>query len=131
MDNPFLKILQQQAQQGGMPGGGQGNSPEGLGTPPTQPGGQAMATAPDSGMPGETADSTKPLIQAMNALHGFIAQSTDKQDIAVVRSLMILLGKVIQKDQEKSMQSDQQGAAPAGGAMPPMGGGMPPMGMGQ
>lgn len=130
MDNPFLKVLQQQAQNNPMAGGGMPQAGGDQTGQPVQPdaggmdagaAGGATAPMPDSSQPGQTADSTKPLLQAMTALHGFIAQSTDKQDIAVVRSLMTLLGKVIQRDQLKASQMDQQSAQ---GPMGAMGGGL-------
>lgn len=120
-ENPFLKILQQHQAQ--MPSGGDGVNPlagilGGAGAPqqapaqPAGPGGMAQEL-PDVGQKGVTGDSTKPLIAAMQALHAYIADSTDRKDIAVVRSVMSLLTNLIQRDQQRGYQMDQQNQAQA------------------
>ena len=83
MDNPFLKYLQQQAQNtpqqsGGQPpmppqGGGMGAMMAGL------MGGKQPQLPPDVTQPGQTGDNTKPLLQAVSALHAYISQEQDTQ----------------------------------------------------
>ena len=116
--NPFLDILQQGQQGGGQTGGMMsGGMMGGMQLPPPQlppqPQGGVM---PDVRQPGVTGDATKPLIQAAQALHQYIATSQDNNDIAAVRSIMGVLTSLIQRDQERASKMDervmQQGQAP-------------------
>lgn len=95
--NPFESLLQNLPQAG--QGQDQGQQPQ-LG-----PDGQPLADATE---PGENPGTTEPLIGALKAIQGFISSATDKDEIAVARSITLLLTKLIQSDQMKQGQYDGQ-----------------------
>lgn len=148
--NLFMQYLAQQKGQGGQPGGqpagGEGDMSAMLQQLMGQMGGQQGASAPqqpqmatgpanvmqggpemppDETQAGQTADSTKPLIQAMQGLHNYIASSQDRNDIQIARSIMTLLTRLITSDQQKrATQGEEPQAQPQGPQQPPMPGGM-------
>ena len=104
MDNPFLKLLEQsRAQQGSMGGG----MPQGAPMPSGEEG-DPVAEMPNVGEKGVTGDSTKPLTQAIQAVHAYIADSTDRKTITIARSVISLLVRLIQEDQQSAARLDQQ-----------------------
>lgn len=109
--NPFLQILQQSKSQNPSMGMGQGMAPA-MAAQQAMPQGQV---GPDGEMipgvetKGVTADATKPLIQAAQAIHNFISEATNREDIAIGRSILTLLAKLLNQDQQRASQVDQQG----------------------
>jgi len=88
--NPFLSILQQkQAAPSGAPQG----APMGM-MPDAQPEDNQL-------MKGKNPDSSQALIGATKMLQNFIADSTDSTDIATARSIIMLIARLIAKQQEK------------------------------
>jgi hypothetical protein len=71
-----------------------------------QQGGQPQGT-PVASQPGETGDSSKPLMQAVQALYNYIASISDMKEIAMVRSLINLITQLIQRDQMRATQQPQ------------------------
>lgn len=116
--NPFLAILAQRRSQGGQQGGmgGETGMPSAMAAqgaipPEGQPqnGNMIMQPAtPPSDQRGQTGDVTKPLVQAASAIHTFLAQSTDKQDVLIGRSIIALLSQLILRDQKKAGENDQR-----------------------
>ncbi len=77
---------------------------------------------PEALQPGKTGDSTKPLLMAISALHGYIAASTDPGEVALIRKVVSLLTNLIQRDQEKSTAMMQQQIQQPQAPQPTMGG---------
>lgn len=71
---------------------------------------------PEALQPGKTGDATKPLLGAIQMLHGFIAASQDPEEINMVRQIVSLLTNLIQRDQQRS--SDMMNQAMQGGGQP-------------
>jgi hypothetical protein len=71
--------------------------------PPTAPPQPALGPdgkpQPDQLQPGQNPDKSKPLTMAISALQQYIAQSTDRDEIETARSVVALLGQLIQRDQ--------------------------------
>jgi len=114
--NPFEAIFAQ----------GQGQPAAAPATPTVQPApaanGQVMPeqpVGPDELQPGKTGDNTKPLLSAIQNLHGYIAASADPGTIQLVRNLISALTQLVARDQKASAQLAQQqvqqnGQAPNG-----------------
>jgi hypothetical protein len=144
-NNPFLSRLNQLAGQQGnsqpAPGvnaaamqsalgaqAGQSNPNQANGPQTPQSPAQAAAAAPQGqpGQPGQPggAGTTKILLTAMQALHQFTLQGADPQEVAVVRSMIVILNQLIQRDQMNAQQQGGQGGpqagpgGPAGGPTP-------------
>ncbi len=113
--NPFQAIVDQgkqqmmpQKQSGGMmqnmDQGQEGQQQSALTPSPigkTMAGGN-MGPAPENQLnPGETGDQSKSLIGAIQSLENFIKASTDKDEIATVRSVVALLARLMYSDQQK------------------------------
>jgi hypothetical protein len=124
-ENPYLAFLQKLQGQGGQqaPGNSVGPAtamqhamqPAGASQPGGNPisalaqtaGGAPGAQQPDiedAAMPGQNPGVSKNLMGAMNQLHGAITQMTDPQEIRMVRSIIVLLNQLIQRDQEVQNQ---------------------------
>jgi hypothetical protein len=128
-NNPMLQAMMQKQQSpagttpggapvGGMPGG------QGAGIPGS--GAQSQPQMQDASLPGQNPGTTKQLLGAMSQLHQVITQLTDPQEIRMIRSIIILLNQLIQRDQE--VQNTQTGQFTQGQGQPPVGpaaGGMP------
>ena len=69
---------------------------------------QVPAEQQDITQPGVTGDNAKPLMSAMQALHGFIGSTTDPQKIQIVRYIMGVLTKLIEGEQETSLSAQNQ-----------------------
>ena len=116
--NPFLEILQQNQGQNQQPGMGGGDMSGMMAAQQAMPQGEEgeeqgmQMLPPDPGLPGETGDSTKPLVQALQAVHNYIAASTDKTTISLARSVLTLLIRLIQQDQDRASQLDNQPRQP-------------------
>ena len=120
-ENPFMKLL---GQQGGAPAGAEAGLP-GLGAPgpqapgpqgaiPQQGGAPAGATPGlPAGLPGEEVEpeinqlnpgenpsKSADLVKAISALESFASNSTDKQEISLVRGVLSALARLMSKDQE-------------------------------
>ncbi len=85
-------------------------------TPGTVPNGAgpAGANAQQAGQqgpagPGDQPGNTKMLMSAIQALHQFTQAGTDPQEIAVVRSMIVILSQLIQRDQAMQAQGGQGG----------------------
>lgn len=124
--NPFSDIIskfQERASQGqqpqGAPMGPQGGQmPSG---PHMMPHGQMMGgvptdeeQTPNQLQRGETGDNTQNLLKAVTAVQGYIANSTNPQEIAVARSIVVLMSKLISLDQENARKALDQGGTPQG-----------------
>lgn len=88
--NPYASFMQQSQQQPQQPDqeNGQEDSAQGEEQPE------------DQLNPGQNPGSTKFLMGAINSLENYIKQSTDRDEIATSRSIIMLLGRLIQKDQQ-------------------------------
>ena len=120
--NPFLELLAQRRTQGGqqpqgdMSGiGGQDAMMPGLGIaeqmmqqPESSQQNQPLDPTSASTQKGQTGDTTKFLTQAMSAIHNFLAQSTDRGNVAIGRSIIGLLSQLIMRDQQRAGQTDQR-----------------------
>ena len=99
--NPFASIMQ--SLQGA---GAQGGQPQGPQAPQGVPPQGMGADMPDNQlMKGKNPDSSQALIGATKMLQQFIADSTDSTDIATARSIVMLITRLIEKQQKK--MSDQ------------------------
>ena len=118
-ENPFMKLL---GQQGGAPAGSEAGLPAGLlalgqapeGAMPQQGGAPAGATPGlPAGLPGEEVEpeinqlnpgenpsKSADLVKAISALESFATNSSDKQEIALVRGVLSALARLMSKDQE-------------------------------
>lgn len=117
--NPYLEMLQRTGGQGpqtSAPAAGPSamaqalSQQAGAGPQAPQQPGQPGAGAPQAG-------TTKILLSAVQALHGFTQQATDQQEVAVVRSMIVILNQLIQRDQMAQAQGGgqpQQPGQPAG-----------------
>ncbi len=119
--NPFLAFLAKQQAQGAqspnqnMPASAQAAS--GMSIPGGAPVGAAPAGAQepdidDAAMPGQNPGVSKNLLGALNQLHGAITIMTDPQEIRMVRSIIVLLTQLVQRDQE--VQNTRTGQATGG-----------------
>lgn len=63
--------------------------------------------------PGANPGTTKFLIGAVQQLQGYIAESTDRDEIAIARSIIQLLTKLVDKDQASQAEKLEGGAQPA------------------
>lgn len=121
--NPFLQLLQKLQSQGpqapgqnppgmamashmGTPAGG---SPVGAGGPMGAPGGMPGQEVQDATLPGQNPGVSKNLMSAMQQLHGAITVMTDPQEIQMIRSIIVLLNQLIQRDQQVQAQQTGQG----------------------
>lgn len=132
--NPFEAIVN----------GGQAQAPQGMGVPQEgeEQGGYAqippgmeeaaqmggvMPEEDDQLQKGAGAGSSKFLLGAAQQLQGYIAESTERDEIAIARSILQLLTKLIDRDQqkltEKLDQAPQQPQPSMGGMMGAMQGG--------
>lgn len=157
-NNPFLQLLSKLQSQGTQQAPGNNPGMQAMLQRVTQPAGASPApqTSPpggapvgadqgtqptgieDAAIPGSNPGTTKQLLQAANALHGAITQMSDPQEIQMIRSILMLLSNLIQRDQQVqntrtgTMTGQQPGTpnfstgqAPAGEPMtPPTGGPM-------
>jgi hypothetical protein len=136
--NPFAEILAQLKQQGGQPqlptagGADAATAPQGgQQLPPNMtigPDGQPQEV-PDATQPGVNPGTTKFLLGALQQLQQFIGAASDRDEIAVARSVIMLLTKLISSDQEKQGQvTDQMHGQPQAGQTPaPQAGAQPPV----
>jgi len=91
--NPFEAILAKQAAQP---------------APQPQVDANGQPIVPEELQPGKTGDNTKPLLMAIQALHNYIAASTDQGTIQLVRNLISALTQLVARDQKMSEQAKQQ-----------------------
>ena len=108
--NPFVALLQKLQGQGSQsPGQSMGQQSmdvsSAMGLPTTGVSGAASPMGgqqeiEDAAMPGQNPGVSKQLMGAMNQLHQAITTMTDPQEIRMIRSILILLGQLIQRDQE-------------------------------
>ena len=119
-ENPFLKILEQaklgQGQGGMGPGMGMATqltpgmnlNPDEASQPASDPSTE-MTPQPAITDMGQTGDqTTRPLIQALNALNTFVGASGDQQEIRIVKSILQLLSRIIQRNQAMGLQGMQE-----------------------
>lgn len=110
---------QNQAQPGALPSGG-GNPGAGA---------SAGADIPDATVEGQNPGTSKMLMSALQQLHAFITAASDPNEIAIVRSIIILLNQLIQRDQVNQGQKTTQMQAAAQAPQPGQGApGGPPQG---
>lgn len=68
-------------------------------------------------LPGANPGGSKFLVGAIQQLHGYIGESTDRNEIATARAIISLLTKLIDKDQQKQNEriagANQQKETPA------------------
>jgi hypothetical protein len=89
--NPFAGIINQSA------GASRGGMPAGM-TDPTDP-----------SVPGQTGDSSKPLIIAIKSLHDYIAMSTDVRTQNMIRNLISMLNQLVSKEQDEAAKKGEEG----------------------
>lgn len=113
--NPFLQMLSKL--QSGSPDSPNQNTSAMAGMPkapamssPT-PGAQ-QPDIEDAALPGQNPGITKNLVGAMSQLHVAITTMTDPQEIRILRSIIVLLNQLIQRDQE--VQNGKTGATTGG-----------------
>lgn len=63
----------------------------------------------DPTQPGSNPGTSKPLLQALNALHQFITTASDPSEIALVRSIIVLVTQLVQRDQASQAQKTPVG----------------------
>jgi hypothetical protein len=85
---------------------------------PAPQGQQMMPDPMDPSQPGQTGDSSKPLIMAIKSLHDYIAMSTDVRTQNMVRNLITMLTQLLSKDQQAGMKKGE--AVAPKGEMPAM-----------
>ena len=110
--NPYASIIAQMQQR--QQGGGQ-PTPQGGGMPSMMGGGgmggqDAPQPAPQGGQTGgatATQDATKYLVSALQNLNAFVKISVDRQETTIGRSLISLITKLIEKDQQRQHQMSQ------------------------
>lgn len=104
--NPFEAIVGQGGGMGqGMP---QQMPPQGQ-PQPQQPQGQPQGAGAEMQPPtpedqfqyGKNPDSSRSIISAIQALEKYISESTDRDEIQTARGIIMLLGRLMQKDQQK------------------------------
>lgn len=87
-------------------------------------GGMPMVDQEDQTMKGQGVGATKFLLGAAQQLQGYIAESTERDEIMTARSILLLLTKLINRDQEVQTQKLEQTPAqvspmgPEAGAAP-------------
>ena len=112
--NPFEAIFAQDGQQAPPQ---QAPQPMPQPAPQVAPGTDEELLGPEQLQPGKTGDNTKPLLGAIQQLHGYIAASTDPGTIQLVRNLISALTQLVARDQKASeqlaQQQEQQVAQPA------------------
>lgn len=136
--NPFEGILAQlQSRQsaGGQPSPiMQGLPPAGgtpAGGPPPQMMAQTMAGGkqpkmpPNQLNPGEDSGNSQELLSAIQQLQRYIVAESDPNNITVVRSIISLIAKLVQKDQEQQAAMIPQHQQQLEAMQPPQGGGTP------
>lgn len=116
--NPFEAIFAQGAGQGAEPQSGSAMPQMGGGLPPmgqadveaqeSQAMGQQPDPAEDDSQKGVNPGGTKFVLGAIQQLNNFITDATDRSDIATVRSVITLLTRLIQKDQERQSALQSQ-----------------------
>lgn len=132
--NPFQGILAQiQSRQsaGGQPPQGmpmQGTPP--AGGPPPQMMAQMMAGGkpkmpPNQLNPGEDSGNSQELLSAIQQLQRYIVAESDPNNITVVRSIISLITKLVQKDQEQQAAMIPQHQQQLAAMQPSQGGGDP------
>lgn len=109
---PVSALAQAQgAAQGGAPAGG-------------APGMAPQPDIEDAAIPGQNPGISKNLMGAMNQLHGAITEMTDPDEIRMIRSIIVLLNQLIQRDQDTqnqrtgTMAPTQPGQSNLGGGGP-------------
>lgn len=87
--NPFSSIIRMQGEQ--QQEAGPQNAPN-----------VGMQTEDESNQlaKGQTGDNSQNLMRALQALHKYIADSTDPSEISMGRGIILLLSKLIEKDQQ-------------------------------
>lgn len=55
-------------------------------------------------MKGKNPDKTKPLLSAIQALEGYIASATERDEIMTARGIVSLLTRLVSRDQESMMK---------------------------
>ena len=138
VQNPFLQMLERaqssgapQAPNQNMPGmaasAKQAQNPVGA-VPSAQAGGAASGlpgvqqpdmSGQDASFPGSNPGTTKGLLQASSALHGVITQLSDPNEIRVIRTILMLLQRLIVSDQQKQNENTGRFNPQAGGQQPP------------
>jgi len=111
-ENPFASIFAEGGQpnaqpvpQAAPPQTAPAQAPQGM---PMQGAGGEQMMGPDELQPGKTGDNTKPLLGAIQALHNYIAGSTDQGTIQLVRNLISALTQLVARDQQAGEQLAQQ-----------------------
>lgn len=129
--NPFAALLAQ-AQGGGQPQpqpgaeqGGFQQVPQGMEEAAAM--GGVMAPEDDQLQKGGGAGASKFLLGAAQQLQGYISESTERDEIAIARSILQLLTKLIDRDQEAMTARLESQQAPQAGGQPDMGGMMAQM----
>jgi hypothetical protein len=114
--NPFEDLVNKAKMS---PNQNTGGSPTGMaGALAAQAGGaSAKSTAPadatnDVTQPGVNPGTSKPLLSALSSLHQFITAATDPSEIALVRSIIVLLTQLIQRDQASQAQGTETAGTP-------------------
>lgn len=133
-ENPYMKLLESLRATGSQPGAGAGmGQPQQPQPPMGHPGMPPMAgqstgggvgqqpEIQDAAIPGQNPGTTKQLVGAMSQLHGVITQLTDPQEIRMIRTIILMLNQLIQRDQqvqnEKTGTMSQPTDVPQGGGM--------------
>jgi len=115
--NPFEAIM------GKIQGQGASQQPSPVQSGPTggmPQQGQVPEDPTNPAVPGQTGDNTKPLIMAIQALHNYIAMSTDIRTQNIVRNLIAMLTSLVSKDQQVSAQKAESMSQSGPQEMPSM-----------
>lgn len=108
--NQSTSMIQHLMGQGGQAPQMPGSNPAqaGGGMPPQAGGGAQQPDIEDAAIPGQNPGISKNLLGAMSQLHGAITQMTDPEEIRMIRSIIIMLNQLIQRDQ--SVQDKRTGS---------------------
>lgn len=123
-ENPFASLLASFGQ-GASPQDAMAGGPMAQGLMQGGQGGQAPTEydpqtgqpimPPDQTQPGTMTGNSKFLVQAINALQGYIQASGDRDEIATGRSIIALLSRLIEQDQtNEAAKLPQGGQSPMG-----------------
>ncbi len=77
-----------------------------------QGGGMAQQMPEDQLQAGQTGDSARELVGAINSLENFIKKTTNRDAIATARQIVLLLARLMHTDQEEQMNKLGGGEMP-------------------
>jgi len=107
--NPYLEMIQsapQQQQSQSQSVQGQGGASQGQGMGMMQGammGGKQPEMPEDQLRYGEVGDASRDLVSAINSIENYIKRSTDRDQISLGRQLILMIGRLMQSDQEEQL----------------------------